>query len=367
MTKIYLIRHAEAEGNLYRIAQGQHESLITDRGFRQIEALRRRFDGVEIHGVYSSDLYRTQVTAGAIYIPRQLPLRLVPGLREICVGSWEQKTWGEIARDDPEQMKNFSFRLDKWQVPGAETPEQVRDRVLDAVRTIARENEGKTAAVFSHGCAIRILLATLQGIGIDAIGRTPLGANTAVSLLEADGEELRVVYRDDVTHLTEDLTRKHSGRQAKPLDPGLIFTAPAAGEQAELLNRWTAAAAGDSGCVPQVPENAPALLGWLDGRPVGAVRTDPDREADRKRGWLPVFYVVPEHRCLGYGVQLLGQAVMYYRPLGRETLCVSLPEGSETALRFFTDYGFRPTGETTAAGERVLEKDIAFRDLPRFG
>ena len=76
MTKIYLIRHAEAEGNLYRIAQGQHESLITDRGFRQIDALRRRFDGVEIDAVYSSDLYRTQVTAGAIYIPRRLPLRL---------------------------------------------------------------------------------------------------------------------------------------------------------------------------------------------------------------------------------------------------------------------------------------------------
>ena len=367
MTKIYLIRHAEAEGNLYRIAQGQHESLITDRGFRQIDALRRRFDGVEIDGVYSSDLYRTQVTAGAIYIPRQLPLHLVPGLREICVGSWEQKTWGEIAREDPEQMKNFSFHLDRWRVPGAETPEQVRDRVLSAVRTIARENEGKTVAVFSHGCAIRILLATLQGVGIDAIGQTPLGANTAVSLLEAEGETLRVVYRDDVSHLTEELTRKHSGKQIKPLDPGLIFTAPETGEQAGLLAAWTAAAVRDSGCGPrEVPDDAPALLGWLDGRPVGAVRLDPDREADRKRGWLPVFYVEPEYRQLGYGVQLLGQAVMYYRPLGREALCVSLPESSETALRFFADYGFRPTGEITAEGETVLEKDIAFRALPRF-
>ena len=366
MTKIYLIRHAEAEGNLYRIAQGQHESLITDRGFRQIDALRQRFEGVEIDGVYSSDLYRTQVTAGAVYIPRKLPLHLVPGLREICVGGWEQKTWGEIARDDPEQMKNFSFHLERWQVPDAETPEQVRDRVLASVRTIARENEGKTVAVFSHGCAIRILLATLQGIGIDGIGQTPLGANTAVSLLEAEGDALRVVYRDDVSHLTEELTRKRSGKQIKPLDPGLIFTEPGVGEQTELLDAWTAAAAKDGGCVLRVPDGAPALLGWLDGRPVGAMRTDPHREADRKRGWLPVFYVEPEYRCLGYGVQLLGQAVQYYRSLGRETLCVALPESSEAALRFFTDYGFRPTGETTAAGETVLEKDIAFRALPRF-
>ena len=46
MTRIYLIRHAEAEGNLYRIAQGQYNSILTDRGWRQVEALRRRFAAI---------------------------------------------------------------------------------------------------------------------------------------------------------------------------------------------------------------------------------------------------------------------------------------------------------------------------------
>ena len=39
MTTIYLIRHAEAEGNLYRIAQGQANSILTDRGWQQVRAL----------------------------------------------------------------------------------------------------------------------------------------------------------------------------------------------------------------------------------------------------------------------------------------------------------------------------------------
>ena len=44
MTRIYLVRHAEAEGNLYRIAHGHEEGLITDyRGPRQIRALAQRF------------------------------------------------------------------------------------------------------------------------------------------------------------------------------------------------------------------------------------------------------------------------------------------------------------------------------------
>ena len=39
MTTIYLIRHAEADGNLYRRAHGWYDSVITDRGYRQIAAL----------------------------------------------------------------------------------------------------------------------------------------------------------------------------------------------------------------------------------------------------------------------------------------------------------------------------------------
>ena len=76
MTTIYLIRHAEAEGNLYRIAQGQDDSALTDRGWRQVKALERRFAGVQIDAVYTSDLYRTRATASALYLPRGLTPRL---------------------------------------------------------------------------------------------------------------------------------------------------------------------------------------------------------------------------------------------------------------------------------------------------
>ena len=94
MTTIYLIRHAEAEGNLYRIAQGQANSSITDRGERRIQALARRFADIPIDAVYASDLYRTCATASAIYKPKGLPLHRRRDLREICVGVWEEKTWG---------------------------------------------------------------------------------------------------------------------------------------------------------------------------------------------------------------------------------------------------------------------------------
>ena len=201
MTRMYLIRHAEAEGNLYRIAQGQYNSNLTDRGWRQVAALRRRFAGVPIDAVYTSDLYRTCATASAIYEPKGLAPHRRQDLREICVGRWEQKTWGEIARTDGEQLVNFNLHPEKWYVEGAETPRQVLDRALAAVRQIVAENEGRTIAVVSHGYAIRLLLAAFQGYTLEQLSATPVGDNTAVSLVEQEHGQMRVVFRDDNTHL----------------------------------------------------------------------------------------------------------------------------------------------------------------------
>ena len=85
MTTIYLIRHAEAEGNLYRRAHGWYNSTITDRGYRQIAALTKRFTDTKFDAVYSSDRFRTMITALAIYKTHGLPLRTVRALREIDV------------------------------------------------------------------------------------------------------------------------------------------------------------------------------------------------------------------------------------------------------------------------------------------
>ena len=307
MTTIYLIRHAEAEGNLYRIAQGQHESSLTDRGRRQVQALERRFAGVRIDAVYASDLYRTRATAAAIYKPKGLPLHPAPGLREICVGDWEGRTWGDIARAAPEAMADFGSRMDRWSIPGAETPAQVLARVRGTVEDIARENPGRTLALFSHGYAIRLLLANLQGISLRDTGeKSPTGDNTAVSLLEWDGESLRVVWQNDNSHLKtpEYLAGEKPARakRAFALEPGLWFRVPP-------LSRW---------------EEALAFI----------------REDCRKRG---------------FGVQLMGQAVLRVREQGGETLSAlfSGGEGEE----FLRDCGFAPKG----GEDRTLwEKYIGF-------
>ena len=98
MTTLYLIRHAEAEGNLYRRIHGWYDALITDNGYRQIKALEGRFSEVPVDAVYSSDLFRTKTTARAVYEPKGLELRTAPGLREVHMGDWEDHPWGRFGR-----------------------------------------------------------------------------------------------------------------------------------------------------------------------------------------------------------------------------------------------------------------------------
>ena len=193
MTKIYLIRHAEAEGNLYRIAHGWHNGLITNyRGYQQIDALRQRFQDVDIDAVYASDLYRTQITARAIWLPKALPLHLEPAFREIHMGVWEDHPWHELNKLHPEEMYHFNRRVDLWHVEGGETAQDVLDRYIPALHRIGEAHDGGTVAVFSHGAALRIVLGTLQGVPLSGIGDTPHGDNTAVSLLTWDDGTLRV-------------------------------------------------------------------------------------------------------------------------------------------------------------------------------
>lgn len=120
MTTVYMVRHAEAEGNLYRRVHGWYNSLITDNGYRQIAALRGRFADIHIDAVYSSDLFRTMTTAKAVYLSHGLELHTDPGLREISLGAWEDKPWGELERCDAMNLIRFNHSSPDFRVEGGE-------------------------------------------------------------------------------------------------------------------------------------------------------------------------------------------------------------------------------------------------------
>ena len=365
MTTIYLVRHAEAEGNLYRIAQGHDDSNLTPRGWRQVRAVERRFADIHVDAVYSSDLYRTCATAGAVFKPKGLPLHRTTALREICVGAWERNTWGDIYQIWPEEVESFGKEPKKWFVEGAERPEDVLERVRKAVEEIAAAHPDQTVALFSHGYAIRLLLAHLQGIPLEDFGTSPIGCNTAVSCLEAENGEMRVVFRDDDSHLKtpEYLAEDKGARRAGTLESGLYYRPVQLPEQKEEFLRFAALCWKESGeTAPfnsegllQKAERGQPLLAYSLGEAVGLI------QLGAEDGSIDLLIVGEEYRNRGFGTQMIGQAVYRWRAQGCELLHISVP-ADKAARSFFAGNGFVAAEEQD--GRLLLEKDTSF--LPEY-
>lgn len=200
MTKLYLIRHAQAEGNRQGTVQGKIETGITDLGRAQLSALRRRFAAIPVDAVYSSDLFRAVETARAISEPKKLPIKTDRAFREVDFGRWEGRAWAELAITDTQQVENFNAHLERFQAPGGETAQMLLERFVPKMQEIVQENEGKTVALVSHGLALRVVLGALNGLTPGQI-QTLHGANTAVSLVEWEGLHPSVIFQDDASHL----------------------------------------------------------------------------------------------------------------------------------------------------------------------
>ena len=360
MTTIYLIRHAEAEGNLFRRAQGHWNGKITPRGKKQIDALAERFRDVHIDAVYSSDLDRAKETAGALLRGRNLELHTTRQLREIHMGVWEGDSWGDLAYKWPEQMYNFNNDPDKWVVPGAESFAQCRARMTAAITEIARENDGGTVGIVAHGMCIKIFLMGVLGLPSNDTSMHH-GDNTSVSLLHCDGGRFTVEYYNDNSHLGELSTfaKQQWWRDTKKEDPSSLRFAPLNPRdkrEAEFYtscyrDSWVAAHGTDAGFMSSVylssarshaAKDPDSLLKVLSGdKAIGVLELDPKRGRDINCGWVSLVYLLPEYRSLGLGVQLIGMAEAYFYRKKRSAIRLHVAVTNEHAIGFYHHYGFR--------------------------
>ena len=375
MTTIYLIRHAEAEGNLYRRVHGWYDSLITENGYRQIAALEERFRDIHIDAVYSSDLFRTRTTARAIYRSKNLPLRTHPGLRELNLGEWEDRTFGAVRHSDPQQMELFNRTDPAWEVEKAETFFQLGDRLYGTVGRLARRHPNQTVAMFSHGMAIRQFLGRVKNIPPEEWHAMPHGDNTAVTCLTFDGEKFTIQYEMDNSHLPEDistLARQSWWRKDKKTaaDVNLWADIPVKtwSQDQELylkLRREVCPGVEDALLLAEAEElwNRWPCGMWninifhAGERPIGVILYD-DRCNTKRTGYIKFLSLLPEDRGRGLGIQLIGAAVSMHRNSGRERLRLHCPADNDRARRFFEKYGFKKIGEGPEGD--LLEKYIGF-------
>lgn len=332
MTTIYLIRHAEAEGNLYRRFHGQYSSNITPTGMKQIEALAKRFSQIPVDHCYSSDLIRTMTTAQAISVN----VHPEPAFREIYVGVWEDQPFGYLHHFCSEDMDCYSKDMVHWSVSGGESFIQYTDRFIGRMTELAQQHENQALAIVAHA-------GILRGVFIRLFSDLQLGFfdNTSVSkLIWKDGRFL-VEYQGDTSHLPKELSTMYRNRMAKDGLDGeahLFWFRPG----------WTELEGMDA------PKEGTVYTVMAGERPIGRLVLD---QADETTGVLKYMDLLPKWRGKGRSVQLLGQAVYEFRKKGITKLILKRPEnGMLDDLCNRMEFRERPDG--------WWEMDLRYRVLP---
>lgn len=323
MTKIYLVRHGEAEGNAFRRLHGQYDSLLTPVGHRQVAALRERFRTIPIDACYASDLTRTSLTARAIYVPQRLPLRRQTCFREVHVGRWEDLPFGHLERFEPRDMQAFNQDPPGWHVEGAERFDAYTQRFLDGLRAAAAQWDGGTIAVFCHGAVLRGVLMRL--FFWNNRGEIPYSDNTAVSLLTYGQSSFTYEFLNDNSHLSPEIStfsRQQWWRTGGSSDHHLWFQP---------------AAAAFSG-LPAGPDAACVMAGMLGDRLAGAVWMN----FSGGTGQISELWLSPEYQGMNLEDQLLGCAVSRCRRERLRSLTAPLQSSAPDGL--FARYGFQKAG-----------------------
>ena len=161
--KLYFVRHGETDMNARNMFYGWYDADINEKGISQAEELREAFRDIHIDKIYSSDLTRALHTAQIIADGR--PVEIVPDLREMAYGIWENRTWESMTESDRELLKKWRYDWTNLEIPEGETFMGFYDRVTSGLDKIIKENKGKHVLIVSHNGALSAMHCHLTGAG----------------------------------------------------------------------------------------------------------------------------------------------------------------------------------------------------------
>ena len=168
--KIYLVRHGQSEGNVRNLWYGISDLPLTDLGREQAAQVGEKLRDVPLAAAYTSPLSRAADTARIALAGREVPLTVVPDLREQDMGRLESMSGADISVFDPEYLR----RLEKdWvhvcPLEGEPFDTGLAPRVAAVLDAIVKR--GEDCAVFSHNGPLCFAMTYLLGLPIETASR----------------------------------------------------------------------------------------------------------------------------------------------------------------------------------------------------
>lgn len=159
--RIIFFRPGETDWNREGRWQGWVAAPLNEQGKQQVAALAKFSRNIGMGALYTSDLRRALETADMLAEP--LGFKPIPDrrLRERGIGLWQGLTLEEMESWYPEDYAEMMGNIDGYRVPGGESRDDVRARVMEALNEILSADTNETIGILSHTTAIKIMLAAL--------------------------------------------------------------------------------------------------------------------------------------------------------------------------------------------------------------
>lgn len=204
-TTIYVVRHGQSEGNAKQLFLGHTDLDITELGYKQADATAKALKDLKLDAIYSSDLKRAYNTAIPHAKIRNMEIITDKGFREFNVGGWEGKHVDEIIE------KYGNMFADEWHggfgtftFPDGECVMDGGRRFYNTLKTIAKDNPGRTILVAAHAGVIRSFWSIISGIAPENIvSELPFPSNASYSVCEYYNDEIYPVEYSHDEHLSE--------------------------------------------------------------------------------------------------------------------------------------------------------------------
>lgn len=203
MTTIYLINNGYTMNNLTfpdneTLEMKREKRILSIEGECESEKLALMPDLEHVQEIYSSSYVMSIGTSKYLSKKLEIGIEIRAELGERVLGQLGDK---KIRMVSEMQENDFDYHL-----PGGESLNDVKRRMLRFLKEILKKNEGKTIAVFTHNVAITALLSEYCEKGFNLDNRLILnyqddaiidGAWNGINLIEMqfDGSELVSIKR----------------------------------------------------------------------------------------------------------------------------------------------------------------------------
>lgn len=188
MTTLYIIRHGETEPNTRFACLGRLDVPLNENGKKQAHELCERIN-VKPDSIYVSPLSRAYETVKE-YCEKNpdIPVVTEQGITERDYGEWDNMSFKEIEKADPERYFEWQKNFTGYTVPGGESSETVQKRVNSAMDKILSENDGKTVFVVTHLGTARHIISHCLNLTLEESWRFTMN-NAAMAVIDYDNEK----------------------------------------------------------------------------------------------------------------------------------------------------------------------------------